>query len=310
MMRVMWIGWLHYRNAAVAAVVVVVLVGVSGAMTLGLVPGMGLQLYRVIQCLLKVMKRTGREEMTSSVAKRLLLSLVREVQCPPGVLTGSAVTAAETAVTSISRNIMTITAMVIGPPACFPGPVKAVMVAVLKTVIMMRVMWIGRLHHRNAAVAAVVVGLVAVSGAMTLGLVPGMGLQLYRVIQCLLKVMKRKDRQSLCPNIAVAMMRFLRIWWLQRRYAAAPAAVAVALVVVALSVQSRPPQSRLQKRKGKIGEKIMLVVAMTMTMTTLKTIILEVMAAAAPALAALAAATVVVVVTSDSGSDLYPRMFK
>jgi hypothetical protein len=135
-----------------------------------------------------------------------------------------------------------------------------------------------------------------------------MGLQLYRVIQCLLKVMKRKDRQSLCPNIAVAMMRFLRIWWLQRRYAAAPAAVAVALVVVALSVQSRPPQSRLQKRKGKIGEKIMLVVAMTMT--TLKTIILEVVAAAAPALAALAAATVMVVVTSDSGSDLYPRMFK
>jgi hypothetical protein len=84
--------------------------------------------------------------------------------------------------------------------------------------------------------------------------------------------------------------------------------------VVALSVQSRPPQSRLQKRKGKIGEKNMLVVAMTMTMTmtmtSLKTIILEVMAAAAPALAALAAATVVVVVAGDSGSDLYPRMFK
>jgi len=37
--------------------------------------------------------------------------------------------------------------------------------------------------------------------------------------------------------------------------------------VVALSVQSRPPQSRPQKRKGKIGEKIMLVVAMTMTIS-------------------------------------------
>ena len=69
------------------------------------------------------------------------------------MLTGSAVTAAETAVTGIAGNMM------------------------ISTTTVMRFVWIRRLHHRNAAAAA-----------------------------------------------------------------------AAAAVVVALSVQSRPPQSRLQKR--------------------------------------------------------------
>jgi hypothetical protein len=124
------------------------------------------------------------------------------VQCPPGVLTSSAVTAAETAVTGgIAGNIMMITAMVTGPAAGFTGPIKAITVAALRTpVTVMRFMWISQLNHRNAAAAA----------------------------------------------------------------AAAAAAPAAAVGVVALSVQSRPPRSRLQTREGKF-----IAMAMTLTIATI-----------------------------------------
>jgi hypothetical protein len=120
------------------------------------------------------------------------------VQCPPGVLTSSAVTAAETVVTGgIAGNIMMITAMVTGPAAGFTGPIKAITVAALRTpVTVMRFMWISQLNHRNAAAAA-----------------------------------------------------------------AGPAA---AVGVVALSVQSRPPRSRLQTREGKF-----IAMAMTLTIATI-----------------------------------------
>jgi hypothetical protein len=150
------------------------------------------------------------------VAAAAEVTLVREVQCPPGVLTGSAVTAAETAVTGIAGNIMMITAMVTGPAAGFTGPIKAITVAALRTpVTVMRFMWISQLNHRNAAAAA----------------------------------------------------------------AAAAAAPAAAVGVVALSVQSRPPRSRLQTREGKL-----IAMAMTLTIATISlTIMVLQNASSAPA---------------------------
>jgi hypothetical protein len=53
------------------------------------------------------------------------------------VSTGSAVTAAKTAVTGIAGDIMMITAMVTGPAARFTGLAKPITVAVLMTVIVM-----------------------------------------------------------------------------------------------------------------------------------------------------------------------------
>jgi hypothetical protein len=153
-MQFKWIRRLHHRNVAAAAAAAASAAAAAAAVVV-------------------------------VVAAAAEVTLVREVQCPPGVLTGSAVTAAETAVTGIAGNIMMITAMVTGPAAGFTGPIKAITVAALRTpVTVMRFMWIGQLNHRNAAAAA-----------------------------------------------------------------AAPAA---AVGVVALSVQSRPPQSRLQTREGKL----------------------------------------------------------
>ena len=118
------------------------------------------------------------------------------------MLTGSAVTAAETAVTGIAGNIMMITAMVTGPAAGFTGPIKAITVAALRTpVTVMHFKWIRRLHHKNVAAAAAAAAAAASAAAVVVVLlgvravsqVPGIGLQLYQVIRCLLKVMKRKD---------------------------------------------------------------------------------------------------------------------
>jgi hypothetical protein len=115
------------------------------------------------------------------------------------VLTSSAVTAAETAVTGgIAGNIMMITAMVTGPAAGFTGPIKAITVAALRTpVTVMHFKWIRRLHHKNVAAAAAAAAsaavVVVVVGVGAVSQVSGIGLQLYQVIRCLLKVMKRKD---------------------------------------------------------------------------------------------------------------------
>ena len=110
--------------------------------------------------------------------------------------TGSAVTAAKTAVTGIAGDIMMITAMVTGPAAGFTGPVKAITVTALRTpVTVMHFKWIRRLHHKNVAAAAASAAAVVVVllGVRAVSQVPGIGLQLYQVIRCLLKVMKRKD---------------------------------------------------------------------------------------------------------------------